>query len=266
MSVYEGVGFSDSASIPDDLFLLNPFHQKMVTGRLNYRYAWHKFGCSGVFLTGFLIVMIGLTIPSFLREYRLATLKTSQTKGQVIDHRISRGKSTTYYVTYQFTVQDQTYTQEDSVGSSAYYAYEVGGNIPVTFVASDPNTSHIGENGIRWTAMVPLFFIGGFFLIFGIIWLVSQIPQYRRLRRMRRDGQLVLGQLKGTFGAMVRRGSGKNRRTDFDLTLYYTFVSPTGKKIDAETTFTRNDLKKKELPTSGAVAVLYVGDDDYMVL
>ncbi len=266
MDISEGVGFSNSASIPDDLFLLNPLHQKTVTGRLNIGYALRRFGCGGALITLFALFMIGITIPAFLTEYRLATLKTGQTKAEITDQRISRGKSTTYYITYQFTVDDRTYRQEDSVGKDAYYGNEVGGNIPVTYVASDPDTSHIGENGIHWNSILPMVFIGGFFLLMVVLLGGSQIPQYRRFRRMRRDGQLILGQLRGARGEMIRRGSGKSRRTDYDVTIRYEFTTPTGRKMDGEKTVTRNDLKKKYLQTSGSVAVLYVNDGDYLVL
>ena len=83
---------------------------------------------------------------------------------------------------------------------------------------------------------------------------------------MRRDGQLILGQLRSAGGEMIRRGSGKSRRTDYDVTVRYEFTTPTGKKMDGEKTVTRNDLKKKELQTSGSIAVLYVNDGDYLVL
>jgi len=266
MSMYEGVGFSNSATIPDDLFLLNPFNQKTVTGRLNIGYALRRFGCGGVLITLFALFMIGLTIPPFLTEYRLATSKTGQTKAEITDHRISSGKSTSYYVTYQFTVNNQIYSQEDSVSRDEYYSYEVGGHIPITYVASDPDIAHIGENGIHWSSLLPMFFIDGFFLLMAVLLGSSQIPQYRRIRRMKRDGQLILGQLQGAGGEMIRRGSGKSRRTDYDVTIRYEFTTPTGKKMNGEKTVTRNDLKKKDLQTSGSVAVLYVNDNDYMVL
>jgi hypothetical protein len=124
----------------------------------------------------------------------------------------------------------------------------------------------MGENGIHWNSLTPMFFIDGFFLLMVVLIGGSKIPEYRRIRRMRRDGQLILGQLRGAGGEMVRRGSGKSRRTDYDVTVHYEFMSPTGKKIDGEKTVIRNDLKKKELQTSGSVAVLYVNDGDYLVL
>lgn len=267
MSIYEGVGFSNSANIPDDLFILDPSHQKMVTGKRNYRYIWSKFGIAGLFIAFFIGLMFAIALPEFMTEFRLATSKTGQAKAQVTDHRVSRGsKSTSYYITYAFMGNERSYTHEAQATSSEYNNYEIGSTIPVTFVLSDPTVSHIGENGIRWTQITPILIMVGVFLLIGIIWQITLMPKYFRMRRMRRNGQIILGQLKGTYGEMIKRGSGKNRRTDYDVTAYYQFTNPNGRKIDSQATFTRNDYKKKDLPQSGSVAVLYVSGEDYLLL
>jgi hypothetical protein len=267
MGQYQGVGFGESVSIPEDLFILNPSYQRIVTGKRNYRYMLKQYGLVGLFLSIFFAVIILVSLPGLLTEVRLATLKTAQAKGEIIDHRISRSKkSTSYYVTYQFMANDQTYEREESVSSSEYYSYEVGGSAPVTYVKDDPNTSHIGENGIRWSTMMPALVMGGFVLIFIIIVLFSKLPHYLRIRRMKRDGQLILGHLKSSSGMLVTRGSGKSRRTDYDVTIHYEFTTPTGKTINTNSTCPRNDLKKKELQTQGTIAVLYVNDSDFLVM
>lgn len=267
MGQYQGIGFSDSVSIPEDIFILNPTHQKMVTGKRAYGYYWKQYGLIGLFLSLFFAVIILVSLPGLLTEVRLATLKTAQTKGEVLDHRISRSKkSTSYYVRYQFTVDGRTYEREEAVSGSEYNSYEVGGSAPITYVAGDPNTSHLGENGIRWAEMMPAIIMGGFSLIFLVVWMGSSLPHYLRIRRMKRDGQLLLGRLKSSNGNLVTRGSGKSRRTDYDVTIYCEFTTPTGKAINTNSTFARNDLKKTVLPESGTIAVLYVSDEDYLVL
>lgn len=267
MGQYQGVGFGDSVSVPEDIFILNPSHQKMVTGKRAYGYYWKQYGLIGLFLSVFFGVIILVSLPGLLTEVRLATLKTAQTKGEVLDHRISRSKkSTSYYVTYQFTVNAQAYEREEAVSGSEYNSYEVGGSAPITYVVGDPNTSHLGENGIRWTEMMPAIIMGGFSIIFLVVWVGSSLPHYLRIRRMKRDGQLIFGHLKSSTGNFVTRGSGKSRRTDYDVTIYYEFTTPTGRAINTNSTFVRNDLKKKLLPDSGSVAVLYVSDDDYLVM
>jgi hypothetical protein len=138
--------------------------------------------------------------------------------------------------------------------------------LPVTFMLSDPKVSHIGGNGIRWMEITPSVFVAGIFLLILMIWELTNLPQFLRIRRMKREGQVILGQLKGTYGALVRRGSGKGRHTDYDVTVYYQFTNPSERKTEGNTTFVRNDLKKDELPQSGSVAILYVSDTDYLVL
>lgn len=267
MGTFEGIGFSNSASIPDDLFILNPSYQKMVTGKRNYRYMWSQYGITGLFIAFFIGVAFLVALPELITEFRLATSKTNQTTGQVIDHRASVGsKSTTYYLTYQFTNDERTYTREVIVDSGEYNTLNMKTETPVTFLVSDPNVSHIGGKVFRWSQLRFALFIVGFFIIGGIIWQVIMIPKYLRMRRLRRDGQIILGRLKGTFGEKVIRGSGKSRRTDYDVTVYCQFKNPNGRWINGQATFTRNDYKKKDLPQTGSVAVLYVSGEDYLIL
>src|SRR5215470_14843150 len=107
MGEYQGVGFHESASIPSDLFILNPFRQRMVTGKRNYAYLWSRFGWAGILLTLFALLIIGIALPGLINEVRLATMKTDLTEAQVQDHRVSHGKSTSYYVTYEFKNKGQ---------------------------------------------------------------------------------------------------------------------------------------------------------------
>jgi len=266
MGEYQGVGFQESASIPSDLFILNPFRQQLVTGRRNYRYLWSRFGCGGVFLTFFVLVMIGIGMPRVITEVRLATMKTASGEAKVVDHQISHGKSTTYSITYELTVKGQTYGGDESVSSSEYNDWPIGTYVQVTYAVDDPCTSHLGGAGINWLSIIYLPIILGIVLIIGFFWWRNSRAMRLKIRHLQQDGQLIFGQLKSSSGTLIKRGSGKSRRTDYDVTIYCQFLNPSGKKVDAQATFTRNDLKKKELQTTGSVAVLYVNDADYMVL
>src|SRR4051794_29276851 len=121
MTTLEGVGFSNSASIPHDLFILNPSHQKMMTGKRNYSYLWKQYGIAGLLIAFLIGFTIAIGLQEIVTEFRLATAPTIQTIGEVTDHRVSVGsKSTTYYLTYNFTVNERTYTREVVVNSSEY--------------------------------------------------------------------------------------------------------------------------------------------------
>jgi hypothetical protein len=128
--VYEGVGFGNSLGIPDDLFILNPSHQKMMTGKRNYRYLWNRFGVAGLIVCLFIGLMFMIELPEIITEFRLATSKTGQVQGQIIDHRVSQGsKSTSYYVTYKFTANEHNYTREAQVNSTEYHQYEISSTL-----------------------------------------------------------------------------------------------------------------------------------------
>ena len=266
MGEYQGVGFQESASVPDDLFIMNPMRQHLVTGRRNYRYLWSRFGWGGVFLTFFILLMIGIGMPRVITEVRLATMKTASTEARVSDHRVTHGKSTSYYLTYEFTSKGHTYSQENSVDSGEYDDRPIGSYVNVTYAVDDPDTSHLGGPGINLSSILYLPIILGILLIIGFGWWLQAHPMRLKVQRLKRDGQIIFGQLKSSRGELIRRGSGKNRHTDFDVKIYCQFLNPSGKKVDAQATFTRNDLKKKELQTTGSVAVLYASDSDYLVL
>ncbi len=266
MSEYQGIGFHETTSIPADLFILNPMRQHLVTGRRNYGYLWSRFGWGGVFLTLFVLLMVGIGMPRVITEMRLATMKTISTEARVSDHRITHGKSTSYYLRYDITVKGQTYSQEESVSSSEYNDHPIGDYVQATYVVDDPSTSHLGGSGINWGSIFYLPIMAVILLVIGIGWWIQTRPMRLKLQHLKRDGQLIFGQLKSSRGELIRRGSGKNRRTDYDVSIYCQFTNPSGKKIDAHATYTRNDLKKKDLQTTGAIAVLYVNDADYMVL
>ncbi len=266
MTGYTSVGFGETASIPEDLFFLNPTYQHMIPGKRDYGYLWSKFGWAGILLTLFFVFLIGVMIPSFVNEMRLMTMPTNTTEGRVTNTRISSGKSTSYYLTYAFSVNEVEYTREESITRSEYYARNNGDWVTLTYVKDDPSSSHLGLAGLKWTAISPFVFVIGFFAIMGAVFFISDLPRRRRVARLRRDGQLIFGQLMASNGVMVKRGSGKSRRIDYDVTIYYQLVNPDQKRLDKQETFVRNDLKKKDLQTRGSVAVLYVNDSDYMVL
>ncbi len=266
MGQFQAVGFGSSISVPEDLFILNPMHQHMITDTWNYGYLWNKFGWGVVISLLVFIIFVVVSAPQIINEVRLSILKTEHLDAQVTDHRVSRGKSTSYYVTYTFTVNERTYSREESVSSGEYNTLEVGGRIAITYAVNDPNTSHVGGSGFHWKSILGIFFFAVFILIIGIIWTVQAMPNMMRIRRLRRDGQLIFGRLMSSSDAMIKRGSGKSKRTDYDVTIYYRFMTLTEKTIDTKATFTRNDLKNKLLQTTGSVAILYVSDSDYMVL
>lgn len=92
MTGYTSVGFGETASIPDDLFFLNPTYQHRMTGWRNYGYMWSKFGWSGIFWIALSVVLMSLFVPPFINEVRLATLPTNTTEGRWSAHALPKAQ------------------------------------------------------------------------------------------------------------------------------------------------------------------------------
>lgn len=194
------------------------------------------------------------------------TMKTALAEAKLINQRVSHGKSTSYYETYEFNVKGQIYRREENVSRDEYNQRSIGSFVQVTYAVDDPSTSHLGGAGLRLGSVIFIPILLGIMAIVGLVtWLEGRATRLR-VKRLRREGQLIFGQLKSSTSKLVTRGSGKNRRTDYDVTIYCQFINPNGKRIDTQATFPRNDLKKKELQTQGTIAVLYGSDTDYIVL
>src|SRR6185369_15913784 len=170
MGEYQGVGFHDSVSVPDDLFILNPMRQHLVTGRRNYGYLWSRFGWGGVFLTFFVVLMLAIGMPRVINEVRLATMRTASGEAKVADHRVSHGKSTTYTITYELTIKGRTYSHDESVSSSEYNAWPIGTYVNVTYAVDDPSTSHLGGAGFNWGSVIYLPIMLGILLVISVVW------------------------------------------------------------------------------------------------
>lgn len=166
-------------------------------------------------------------------------------------------------MTYTFSVNNRSYRREVSMSKGEYTK---GDWVTITYVIEDPATSHLGLPGFDSGTLLFIVLIPGFFISYGLLLFFKDLPRRRRVARLRRNGQLIFGQLMSSRGKEVQRGWGKSRHTDYDVTIFYQFVNPDQKRIDSNETFIRNDLKNKYLPPHGAVAVLYASDDDFMVL
>lgn len=108
-------------------------------------------------------------------------------------------------------------------------------------------------------------------LIGVIIWIMSSLPPYLRLRRMHKNGQIIWGKIIHISGQKVY-WSGTNKRggtqsgSTYEVTVHCEFPNPHGRMIRATATHKRKDLKFSGPPKTGAVGILYVNDHDFMIL
>lgn len=109
-------------------------------------------------------------------------------------------------------------------------------------------------------------FTGIFVLVMGII-VFTTVRDIQRANRLAANGVVLVGQIVNIYGRWVSSGSGKSRSRSYKVTAQCRVKLPDGRIFSAQGTATRGDLRNAVLPNPGSpIAILYVSDQDYMVL
>jgi hypothetical protein len=245
-----------------DVFLLNPRNMAFVLGQTR-RLASAGYGCVMLFFIPFLVVGAFFLVYGVKSVYEWQQLTTEgvTTRAKFIDRSISTDSDgdDTYYVTFQFGLDNRTYGVEQSVDSSTYYGAETGVIVDIVYVPANPQLARIagmeaGEEEI-FLVVFSLCWNGIVLLIF-----LSVVAGWRRVRRLSREGQIVRGELVSASG---RRGNKGN----YFVTVNYRFRTPGGEELSGKETATRNDLRGRELPAPGTpLSILYKDRKTHMAL
>lgn len=138
-------------------------------------------------------------------------------RAEVIDKTTSRGrKSTTYRLHYKFRAEGGEHTANDSVSKDDYANFEVGDEIPVTYMKGNPteNQPFAVDDGtvhrhkrLMW-AICGVVFTTGFVLlaVFGYI--------YSRRLKLATDGELVSAKITEVGNP---KGKNRQRKVSFDV-------------------------------------------------
>lgn len=204
-----------------------------------------------------LVIRLDLGERDILRQLEQFGTTTTAT---IVDTRVSiSNKSNTYYITYQFSVEQPDgslpiYMHEQSVPRAVHDRGE-GTTIPIRFLPDKPEISRITEtqpNDLLLIVYVGLFLIG-------VLPCIVVLWRYLRKKRLEREGQVILGKLQSCQSVGVKGG--------YQVTVYYTFRSPFGTELKGKQSAIRNDLVNKILPRKGkTIAVVYVDDKIHQML
>jgi hypothetical protein len=247
-------------------FLLLPRNLRFVHGRERYP-AVGADALTG-FLGGLLILLVGGFFALQFVLYTHVLNDGKLTQATVISRRWSSGKSTSYYLTFQYQVsvndkKPQSYTYEQQVGLDSYNRYLEGSKVSIKYLPDSPNEARLAgadqDSSLQFGMLFGAIMMGFFAtLMFGF----CVYPTVRDWN-MAEKGHLVYGQLLGCSGQMT---SGKNRY--FKVSAEYTFQSPTtGQLLHGRQDAARNDLKKQPLPHHASpVAILYVDDQHFRMM
>lgn len=252
----------------DDVFYWEPKFEDFAIGavsKLPRRKSFNGIGCSiGVTLIGFVVILIAYI--QFYPDYR--DIRELETNGDVTDGWVIEKveRNFTYYVTFEYTIDGESYENETTVYKSFYERADVGQNIEVKYERNNPSNSDIfGQEGDSNYLLRYLIFIG---IISGIITLLGlsvfgfSINKLTQMSALETSGNLIDGHIS-SFDSYV------DKYGDLQVTVHYEFESPIdGSLIKGKKgRLMNNDLKGKPKPDVGTqVKILFKNNRNYILL
>lgn len=117
------------------------------------------------------LLLLGLVFAGFsvfmLQQQAKFDAEGVEVQAEIVDldRRVRAGdRKDDYYLTYQFTVGEQTFQSRKNITRQAYFRYQDGDPINIIYLQSDPNVSQIASEG---NAAMPMIFMVG-----SVVWIV----------------------------------------------------------------------------------------------
>lgn len=246
------------------IFLIHPAHAGFLDNTQRQIFGVTKTELILMIIVGLLCAGLGVGMSAYsINEQNVQDNLAKngiETLATVRDGRVSRGKSTTYYLEYTYDAKvngdTRTFQNEESVSRDLYDHSEIGGHITVRYLPEDPATVRALDGSYNGMILVLI----GSVMVIGGAWLtVSMYRMYQKDRRLERDGQIITGSVVKSSVS----GAGNKRQVN----IRYEFNSPLGVPLKGSQSQRRSDLNKEDLPFEGLrVAVVYLNDKTYRIL
>jgi hypothetical protein len=245
------------------LFLLHPAHAEFLNGSKRKLVGSSMGSLILLSIVGLICAGLGLGLTVYaINEQTLqdALAQNGIVKLAVVtDGHITRGRSTSYYLTYSYDVEVdgefETFSREESVSSTLYNKSDIGGRISIRYLPDDPGNARAIDEPFRGIVYVGL---GIVFVGLGLYVMFSHIRQYRRDRRLESDGQIVSGNIINSS----TKGWGNKRQ----LHIQYEFHSPYGVQLTGKQSAARRDVEPTDVPPGTKVAIVYYDDHIFRML
>jgi hypothetical protein len=244
-------------------FLLHPAHAEFLNNSKRKLVGSSIGSLILLSIVGLICAGLGLGLTAYAINEQ--TLQDSLAQNGIVklaivtDGHVTRGRSTSYYLTYTYDAEVngefETFTREESVSSTLYNKSDIGDRISIRYLSSDPGTARAVDEPFRGIVFVG---IGAVFVLLGAYVMLSHARQYRRDRRLENDGQIV----SGTILNSSTRGRGNKRQ----LHVQYEFHSPYGAVLTGKQSAARRDVEPSNLPPGTKVAVVYYDDNIFRML
>jgi uncharacterized protein DUF3592 len=247
----------------NSLFLLHPSHAGFLNNTSRTLYGSTMRLLISISILALICGALGVGMTAYALNEQTVQAALAQNGVQalatVTDGVMTRGRTTTYSLTYSYDVKVngklQTFTNEQSVSGDLYDSTAIGAHVSIQYLPDDPGTSRIvGES----TTNVILVIIGVSFIIGAAYMVFYFVRQYRCDRALERDGQIISGSIvKSSI-----TGVGSKRQVH----VQYQFLSPLGTELKGKQSERRRDVQLADIPPETKVAVVYRDDKTFRLL
>ena len=121
----------------------------------------------------------------------------------------------------------------------------------------------IKDNRVNWIIKVFLIVVPILFLLYFVLqkWL-----SWRKLERVKPNGQILIGTIIGTKASKRRSGRNRTHEKIVSRRLRYEFKSPSGSELADYTTYWRYNPFEDSNLAGRPIAILYASDDEFIAL
>lgn len=244
-------------------FLLHPAHASFLNGSERKLDGSTTRSLILLSVVGLICAALGLGLTAYAINEQATQDNLAQNGivalATVTDGRVSRGRTTTYSLTYSYDVEIngefETFSRQESVSSTLYNKSDIGDRISIRYLPDDPGTARAIDEPFRGIVYVGL---GLVFVGLGLTVMFSHARQYRRDRRLESEGQVI----SGTILNSSIKGFGNKRQ----LHIQYEFRSPYGVLLTGKQNAARRDVEPTNLPPGTKIAVVYYDDTIFRML
>src|SRR5260221_8114730 len=190
----------------DEVFILDKANTKLVMGEsrsIGARFFWY-FLLAAIATACFVPTVVAYEVNEW-NTFTMINQSGITVQATVINHRRSTGKSTSYYLTYQFQARERAYSREQAVNSDIYVRYPINSLITVKYLRDDPTASLLAGDAEYNSNMI--WEIAGVAILCILFLAVSLSTAIKssRYRRLSREGKLIAGEVVFCIGSRVRK-------------------------------------------------------------
>ena len=251
----------------DDVFLFNPKNAYVFTGE--------KFRDMG-FVVYAIVVGVGFLVGLFLLSQASASSELDAkfqntgvvTTAEYVDKTIETSRrtsdestrTTTYYLIYEYVVDDIQYQGRHRTSQGVYNDFEAGGELSILYLPDEPHLSIAGTErsttDTTFTTVMGILVMGICILAWGVLYVKSE-----RTYDPKKDGELMTGELT----SVKIEPSANGDRAKANVT--YMFDSPqTGESIEDDAIRYLKGDQLNNPPQSGTRVALLVKQNNLKTL